>query len=1195
MKKKPLDSVFDLEWNPRIIIEASAGTGKTYTIVGLLIRLLIEKKLQLDQILVMTFTKKATSELRERIFERLRDCLHVLENGYAGDDSFLKEFDSIITEREEAAARIRHAIRNFDDAQVTTIHGFCQKLMNEESLLAGTPFEVDVIQQDELLKQATEDFWRNFIDRHGKSEAGRYYISKLLNIAKTPDELRKELDELFSKSYALVEGERFPNPVKFLEEVLELRKELVQLWKKESTGILDILNRCDISRFQQHLNSRLRKLEDFLSDEMFALDAPDSLQYFTSEYLYDEENLPKSRKAEPTEKHPFFELLTRFEDKISDIKRVETELIFEIYETIIDRRKKLSEHSESATYDDLLQKVDQALTDPERGSQLAESLQKKYPFALVDEFQDTDPVQYSIFNSIYPESSTQTGLLMIGDPKQAIYAFRGADVYTYFRAASESTGTFYTLKNNYRSSPQLVEAVNRLFEQTEAPFIEEEIGFFRSDSGRPGLRNAFQTNEKSPPPFRLTTRKGIETNKSSSKEFAFSHTVQQIASLLEQLERGEVTLEGRKLQAADIAVLVQSHKDARELKARLKRAGVDSVAISRDKVFESPEARRLQLVMDAVLDPLNRTKVNSALLSGFFGISLNQLMVLQQDEEAYQALIEELQELQETWNSDGFYPMFRSLLFSGDRLQHFSKLNDSERVLTNLYHLADICGKAEQEGRLDPHALFSWYQKEMAEPDKDEEKTLLLESDQNLVKISTIHNSKGLQYPVVFCPVLWDGKGIKNRLLEPYHRPGEDELIINIDRHRSEAREVATRKRTLESAAEEVRKAYVAVTRARFFCSVIWDTHNTSHFSGLGALLVGRKYVTETIENNYKTIKEKGLIDDDHFLDLFRELDQSHSDLFEIRIADDQDEILLGDSGRKSENESGLMVRPYNGRKELPAQRHLDSFSSLTGQKTEPGAPDYDQIMEAYAEALSPVQPEEKGLNMYQFPRGATAGTVIHKIFEHDDFDFAHPAGEQSRSIVRDVLEQYRFDEKWMPVLLEMLEQVSGAELSGFNLHEVSRDNQLREMEFYFSSKPSTSERLLHIIRNGKHSAGEFGQGLKHFMTGFIDLIVRVNGKYFILDYKSNYLGDSPEDYRPEVLQQEIEAAGYDLQYHLYIVALIKYLRKRVPGFDYDRHFGGAAYLFVRGMKKNSGNGVWVHKPERNVIEQLEMELSRTT
>ena len=336
------------------------------------------------------------------------------------------------------------------------------------------------------------------------------------------------------------------------------------------------------------------------------------------------------------------------------------------------------------------------------------------------------------------------------------------------------------------------------------------------------------------------------------------------------------------------------------------------------------------------------------------------------------------------------------------------------------------------------------------------------------------------------------------------------------------------------------------------------------------------------------------MIDNGHFIDLFSKIGQSFSDIFDIRIVEDQPGMILGEGGRKSEKESGLMVRPYTGRKELTAQRHLDSFSSLTGQKTDPGEPDYDQIMEAYAEALSPVQPE-KNLNMYQFPKGATAGTVIHKIFEHDDFDFAEPDSEQSRSIVRDVLEQYRFDEKWNPVLQDMLEQVSGADLSSFKLNEVARDNQLREMEFNFSSRPSSSGRLFEIIRNGKQSSSESGQELQHFMTGFIDLIVQKNGKYFILDYKSNYLGDSEEDYRPEVLQKEIEAAGYDLQYHLYTMALIKYLRKRVPGFDYDRHFGGAAYLFVRGIKKNSGNGVWLHKPDRNVIEQLEMELSRTS
>ena len=1187
--KKDLNSVFDLEWNPRIFIEASAGTGKTYTIVSILIRLLVEKKLDLDQILVMTFTKKATSELRERIFERLNECLHLLENGYSGEDAFLNEYQTQIADPEEAKARFRHAIQNFDDAQVTTIHGFCQKILKEEALLAGTPFDPEVVQQDEMLQQASEDFWRAFLDRHKDSEAGRYYIGKLLGIAKTPAELRDKLGGLFSKPYGHIEGEGINDPISCLENILDVRKKMVEIWSDEKEAITQELLNCDLSGYtEKNVTSRVQKMDQFVRDELFNQDDFDQLRFFTSDYVYDEENLKKNTTKLPS--HPFFEVCNEYFFLAPDIKKVETELLLEVYEEITDRRRKLSMNSDTVTYDDLLINVRDALLDPESGTELAETLREKYPFALVDEFQDTDPVQYSIFNSIYPEKASNIGLFMIGDPKQAIYGFRGADVYTYFKALKESSGRFYTLKNNYRSSPALIEAVNELFEWSDKPFIEDAIGFFRSDPGNPDKAGDLLIDGKPPAPMKITAREGIQTRKDLSKEFALDQTVTQIAGLLEKAERGEVTLKGQKLNASDIAVLVSQHNDAELVKQKLKSVGVDAVTYSREKVFESFEALRLQLVMKAVLEPLNRKAVNSALLSGFFGYSLGQVYEWGGDEKKWQALAEELQNLNELWLQDGFYPMFRSLLYNDNRLLNFARLKNSERILTNLFQLADICEKAEQEGKLDPFALYSWFTKEMGNPDKDEEKTLLLESDQNLVKISTIHNSKGLEFPVVFCPVLWEGMNKKKRLLEEYHHPESQNLIINIEQQESERRTIAKQHNLMESVAEEVRKAYVAITRASSYCSVIWDTHDASHLSGLGALLIGKQKFKEAIDKNYKKVKENSLLTDQHFLDIFRELKKNYPDLFDLTIDDRFDrrfeKVDWNDSAAGK-----LNFKPYNGRMNLPVQQRMESFSSLTGHKAEPGEPDYDQIMEAYAELLQQEDQSRQKLDIFHFPRGATAGTAIHKIFEHDSFDFTNASTGDFSGLIEEILDQYRFDRKWMPVLQKMIRDVAGANYQGFELARIQREDQLREMEFHFPTAEVQLTGLLEIIRRSG-AAAQRDNNLRGFMAGFIDLIIRDNNKFYIIDYKSNHLGNSLGDYSPEKLESEIKAAHYDLQYHLYIVALVKFLRKRIQRFSYEDHFGGVAYLFVRGMREGSDNGIWFHKPEKEIIQNLEHHLT---
>lgn len=1186
---KSIDSMYDLEWSPRILIEASAGTGKTYTLTALYVRLLIEKKLEVDQILVMTFTNKATSELKERIFKRLKSCLYKLQTNEESTDDFVNEFAKKISNPDEAVQILKNAIQNFDDSQVYTIHGFCQKVLKEEALIAGTPFEFEINQQDELLEQAAEDFWRNFMNRYSDSKSGRYYISKLLDIADSPKKLRDQLSLVFSKPYADLEGEGLSDQIGYLNNVLSLRTTMIDLWKVDQDRLMEILKKCDVSRFQQHLESRLRKLEAFIDDESLELDAPDSLKYFTSEYLYDPTNLPKTGNPQPTVHHRFFEVCSEFEKEIQNIDKVKTTLIQEAIEGISNIRGKLSIHSNAITYDDLLNRVERALTHPENGDDLGKILNQKYPFALVDEFQDTDPIQYSILNSIYQSQNTDSSLVIIGDPKQAIYAFRGADVYTYIKARDESSVQQYTLHKNFRSTPSFNNAVNTLFGISDHPFIDNEIGYRNVDAGLPELEDDLLIDGNRASGIRFITKPGIDSNKNDSREFAFSQTADEISKLLQEGEYRKALIKGRKLEAGDIAVLVSSHREAEEIKRRLKKLGIDSVTYSREKVFESTEAKRLESVMAAILDPYNRTAVNDALVSGFWGQNLNHIYELSTEGEERQELIEDLQELAEVWLRDGFYPMFRKLLFIGERIAKLAQFSNSERLLTNLYQLADICAKAEKEGKFDPNSLYSWFVDEMVDPDKDDEKTLLLESDQNLVKISTIHNSKGLEFPVVFCPTLWGVRGGNNKdLLIEYHDEENDPVIL-CDQQNGEERDLAEYQSNLENTAEEVRKYYVAVTRAKYLCVIPWANHADSLRSGLALSLIASEYLPDIIKNSTK-LKSNTDFTNDSILNLFNELEQKSDGSIEL-IIKEEDEIGQSSPHPFTESSKELQVSSYNGRQVLNIQRRVESFSSLTSHNAEPGEPDYDQVMESYFTAMNKEKEDIRDLNIFTFPRGATAGTAIHKLFEDKKFRFDTALHNDHDLIIEKVLDQYQIDQKWKTVTQNMIRNVVSADIPGLNLGEVKEDEQLREMEFHFKAQQPSLENILKIIRSEGGVQHVSKNDLQSFLTGFIDLIVRQNGKYFIVDYKSNYLGDTLEDYGQERLKEEIYNASYDLQYHLYTVALVKYLKSRIKEFSYETDFGGVAYLFVRGMRKGKENGVWFHKPDAAVMELLMNEL----
>ncbi|PWN07451.1 exodeoxyribonuclease V subunit beta [Rhodohalobacter mucosus] len=1189
---KRLESVFDLNWKPRLVVEASAGTGKTYTIVGLYIRLLLEKKLSVDQILVMTFTNKATSELRGRIQNRLQECTDVLKSGYEGDDVFLKECSNRYggAGKSEHLGLLINAIRNFDESRIFTIHGFCQRVLSEEALYAGVPFDMDIIQHDTLLLEAAEDYWRDFVDRNGESVGGELEIAKLMKLGKSPRELigRDGLLTLFRSAGARIEGDLHPDPSSIFEKAWTLRKNMREEWSENREKVRAELLVSGLSGYtERNVTGRVRKMDDFLHDPKLKKDSFDQLKYFLAETVYDESNLTQKSRRLP-EKLRFFDLCSEYNALLDDLKRAETALIYNTWKDIVERREEKSSQSGSMTYDDLLIRLSDVLKDETVGLQLRRKLLQSYPFALVDEFQDTDGIQYEIFNSIYPKEGEKSGLLMIGDPKQAIYAFRGADVYTYFRAKKEGDPETWSLGKNFRSTPGLINAVNRLFDATGAkPFLEAEIDFKPTEAGLPERENEYRTGSAPTAPFRFILKKGIEKNKNSARHDIYNQTVAQVIDILNDDSNrilDDKTNGMRRVEAGDIAVLINSHRDAMHIKEQLKEVGIDSVTYSQQKVFDTFEAFRVEMVMNAILNPFDRTAVNNALLSGLFGSDLRRLAKLSDDDEAHQGILNELQDLHEIWKKRGFMPAFRKLIRNDGRMEQIASWKDAERIFMNLHQLVDHAAMVETQQNLDPVSLHMWFIDEMMNPDKSDEQSLLLESDRNLVKISTIHGSKGLEFPIVICPDLWEGKDLKDQFIR-YHKKDSGRLTLNIDCLETEDRETAKREGKIESIAEEIRKVYVALTRAKYECRVIWVTHQKSHLSGLGAALQGKEPVLDRLDTK---IKEGGLLDEETLLSPLMRLADEYPHLIAVEsFIETKGMVQYSYSGMPLET---LQKRSYNGRSVIEVGQRVESFSSLAGHHSDTSEPDYDQVTGRYADLLGTPVTALQELTIFGFPKGPVAGTAIHKIFEHSDFRFDTAMKADHSELIHQVLGSYGIGDEWIPVVQTMIRDVTGAALGELDLSKIEPEDELREMEFHFPISKPKAENLYRIIRN-KDYKPIGSSNLNHFLTGFIDLIVRQNGKYYVLDYKSNYLGDMPEDYSSGALEAEMQAAGYDLQYHLYMVALKKYLQRRIPGFSYNEHVGGACYLFVRGMQKQSSHSVYFDRPDEELIVKLEENL----
>lgn len=1182
MKDIP-QNIFDIKLSRRLLIEASAGTGKTYTLVALFIRLIIQEKVKPEEILVVTFTRMATKELKERILDRLREVLKALEVDEETDNDFLKDLKQVYKSDPAANERIQQAIRDFDEIQVHTIHGFCQKVLKEEALLAGTPVDIELSQDTDHQRIAAESYWRRFIHENSSSDVGHYAIQKLHSIAKSPDLLLDAIKPLLKPVDFQLEPPEKIDIHDYLGRVIEKKRELKRVWNDDNAAILQELKNNDISNFSRGLENRIIYMNDFMKDTSFSSDAPKYFERFTTQYLTDAD-LTKTGTRRPS--HSFFDLCEEYQLLLEDMCSVEPTILRDAAEQI---RKKTADQSRTSgiySYDDLLNSLSEALNDEKRGSVLAAKLQRRYRFALVDEFQDTDPVQYNIFQKIYAGDYVQSSLIMIGDPKQAIYGFRGADIYAYLKAVHDGDqDSVYTLRRNFRSNAGLIDAVNALFESKENPFLEEKIVFNPSVAGKEGV-GLLEIDGKTVKPMEVI-HCGDSGTKGDAMENVLNVTSEQIVGLIQQGIENKATIEGRAVTGGDIAVLVSGHSLAEKLKNRLRTYGVDAVTYTREKVFETEEARKLEMVMEAILDPSSSNTLENCLITGFFGANLKELQHQLLSDQGRESYLQLFSELHEKWDKSGFYAAFRSLMYEHKCILNLTSFVNSERIITNLQQLAELCAIAERDHHLDAGSLYRWFRDRRANAGDDDEEQLRLESDRNLVKISTIHNSKGLQFPIVFCPDLLSGNSFSHSRVKIKTLHRDDKLILNIETCSTPTRDQSKLDSWHESVAEEVRKTYVALTRAMNHCRILWSSTKHTVNSGLGSLLTDTQLFNEISSKNYALPN-----DYDHgtyYAGRFRDIASAHSDNIGFMSSDE----LQPFTGRVTADDSEitLKVKRWEGPDVIPVERRLQSFSSLFHHDSSQVAePDYDQWLETYIDRRNPLADGNAEKSIFTFPRGAAAGTLIHKLFEHSDFDFT---AEQSGDFISELLESYGFDPEWSGVLTQMLNDVCRADYTVFDLNRVQAFDLLKEMEFHLPVRNIAVEELLRIIREGGDVDFRTEKTQKAYLTGFIDLVIRQNGKYYILDYKSNHLGDAVEDYSKDALQKSIRDSGYDVQYHLYIVALIRLLKKTIPDFHYERDFGGALYLYVRGMRVGQSNGIWFDKPDEKVISRLEKAMER--
>ena len=1197
------------------VIEASAGTGKTYTITNLYLRLLLgdsstqQRLLKVNEILVLTFTNAATDELRHRIRQRVIEARALfrdpaLETG----DPFLQQLRSKSTDPQRDSKILTAAVQLMDEASIYTIHGFCARVLNEQPFETGMLFDQQQdADGDKLLELACEDFFRSYIQiLEGTS------IEIAIKLWPQPDSLFKKIKPLTGRpDITLVPAySDITNQVRELE--LEIQ-ELKTLWVKDD--ISKILMDCGINRASKTFK-RIAPMEEYCQGQTSLTDL---WQFFTSEII--EEKLTKTGTMP---NHKIFAKISTLTESLHLFEQIKTNLWHDASQWVSKRVDQFKENLGGLTQDDLLSKVDQAIikSSQETGnnvSDLAQLLARRWPVAMIDEFQDTDSAQYRIFNNIYTDRSASS-LFMIGDPKQAIYQFRGADIYTYINAKRQvnSEQDLYSLGTNWRSSPGLIRAVNHLFNKTEVFSNDKDIPFLPVESP-PGKTDApLLVNGKKLPPMEIFTfvREGKTINKPDVLQSSMAYTANEIVRLLDSSQPSE----DGKHSVPDIAILVRDKIEMSAAKAALDARGIRSVFVTQESVFESTTASDLLLFLNAVAEPGNIGAIRAALATRLCQCTAKEIDEIGLQITTYQNTISEFENYHDHWAKYGISAMIGRFIDTRKLAQKWLCQLEGDREITNLRHLGELL-QNQSMSTSGMHGLIQWFNHERIQQSSTslEDRQLRLDTDSELIKLVTMHASKGLEYEFVFIPMATiSTKTIGKDSASLFHKERNQTIasdtylttigspaigssgisstsIVSTETGFTTLAEIGNNPNNLllsknEAQAENMRLLYVAITRAKHRCYLGIAPLRGSADSPIATLL-GLNASLET-DSPYSPL-------DDLPKELFTVVDAALAleSATEVQLIDPGPVGGTSVEGNAPPPPMPKVTDNWRTHSYTGISRLLSSRETTTATHEHERLPGYKDDDQGIDMAVVDHEVVAISFDQYQFPKGPKIGVALHDLLENLDFTSHHDSWTQkiTKFIQRVGITEAQDD--WAEALRGWLVNILSVEIPSpflsatpFSLREIDAARRLNELEFFFpldSQKDPIKLLIEHGYLENDNTTSRLQ--LQGVMNGYVDLIVEDKGKYYIIDYKSNMLGIDQHAYSLANIEHHMSSHRYHLQYLIYCVAVNRYLATRIPNYDYDQHFGGVQYLFLRGMQAEiPASGVFSHRPDKALTLALD-------
>ena len=1322
---------FALPLKGNTLIEASAGTGKTYTIAMLYVRLVLghgqEKSERLAQnllprdILVATFTEAATKELSDRIRLRIAQAADVFSVQFTrADDS---EYADLIKFRDQEYAdpstwsacqkKLLLALEYMDEASITTLHSWCYRMLSEHAFNSGSLFNVEMLSdENELLLEAVRDYWRIHV-----YAMPAVTTSLFASIFASPEHLLESVKNNYKASPYL--GNE-PDALsllgdEFIEQIHVLKRLDWQSMGQDLIQFLDaIKNKETPYKLNGHSANAMRRALDGLVQWSQAEEPANINVSALFPNKFDTagfKNLSKSNFAGvvkgPQDNRPSFELVDAISALFELSARYKTwkfSIIVHASHWLNERMKARKQAKALLGFDDLISGLHHALCHDTQGLLKAE-IRRQFPVVLIDEFQDTDDIQYQIINEIYDiaAQAQDTCVLFIGDPKQAIYSFRGGDIFTYLKASKAVGDNRYTLSTNYRSTKPMIDAVNHLFDASER---ENEAGafLFRQEVFRQEVFKQEASNEEvsdkdtkkpsnsSALDFTKVKANGLNehfvidqkeqkalsfaiADKTVKKDLIAQSVATHIVELLngaaqdkvgfiKQMPASESELnqnsaaqktEFTRLQANDIAVLVNSKSEALELQNAFAERNLRTY-FSSDKrsVLDTHEAHELLICLKAIAEPKHIASLRAAVGTPLLGQSHVSMQRNLLDENYLDELITQFDYFNTAWKTRGVLPMLREFLHYFD-VQ--SRLLDDEvlgeRILTNILHISEVLQEASLQ--IDGiHNLLRYYERLLTQ--RDDQQDIMqprLESESGLIQIVTIHKSKGLQYPIVFLP--FASQSFRKPKAGELFRYHDDDKSLQMTFTPDQDAKSACYK---EAKAEEVRKLYVALTRAKHCCFVGMFPNGSYHDSALGYTLglaakQPLKPKFDALVEACSNIDVGAMLapNDIRFVGIespiigpVREVKRREKVAWTISSYSSIDyqkvELNLEDAGEgkrllaannfAANNSQQTMTandisadssqyQNINDDKHIYSEKAFKEFSEpddnqsaliannlIAGTHDTNSTDTFNDINDAAESNINSLlndeaQSDEPDLampNIYNFHKGALPGTFLHNILEwcclqgfseilNDEARLQSHINEQSEllgwSSYNDVLLL------WIKRLITQSFALPKANTSSISLESLGAVQA--EMEFLFTTEQTQIEAIDALVTQfcmpGQTRPRAVSKVLNGALKGFIDLVFEHEGKYFVLDYKGNHLGDGAESYSIEAMQASILSHRYDLQYVIYTLALHRLLKSRLPDYDYNTHIGGAIYYFLRGVESPS-NGIFYSDVPFELIVQVD-------